>query len=332
MQLRSNESRSNPNFVREEIEPRRCAENFVRLAVRMRRRSTLVQAAALVVVGSICAWRWWLAPSRAAERDAAAPELIEAHERAESVLGVALDDRSAELEWRAPGECVEVYRVRIDETFRDASVAAFVGRDEEHSSWLLALGRRGEQPIGVLVREDADEAVRVRELSFGEAQVGPAAPDFACRRRGWDPIEDALALGWPKLPGARVRVGEAWLGAAVEGRCHETVCASEQGKFEHDRRCRARPWRERLAGAGENLAVIVSAWDDAHEPPVGVLTSRTAVIHEGRPLQVSASVEHRWSGVHRDLSLTRLDDCGRMSLAASEDAAAVEQARALARP
>lgn len=290
-------------------------------------QSTLASVAVLVlaVVG---VGRWWIGPSRAAARDAAAPELVAVREQAASKLDVELDDRSAELRWRSPGECVEVYRVRIDERYRDAMVERFVGREEEHSTWLLALGRRKQQTFGVLVREDASDDIRERELVWSATEVGPAAPDFACRRRSWDPIEDTLALGWPKLPGARVRVGEAWIGSSIEGRCHETVCANEHGKFEHDRRCRARPWHEQLAGAGEGVAVIRSNWDDEHEQPVGILTTRTSLIQDGRPLWVSADVEHRWSGVSRSLELIRIDDCDGTSLASAADVAPVAQARA----
>jgi hypothetical protein len=299
----------------------------------MRRSGTPDQStlAGMLVVGLalVGAWRWWVMPSRAAARDGATPELLAARELAASKLDVALDARTADLRWRSPGECVEVYRVRIDERFRDASVARFVGREEEHSSWLLALGRRGQQTLGVLVREDADDEVRERELSWSAKEVGPAAPDFACRRRSWDPIEDALALGWPSLPGARVRVGEAWIGASVEGRCHETVCANEHGKFEHDRRCRARPWHEQLAGADDGVAVTVSDWDDGHVlDQAGISTSRTSLIHDGRPLWVSASVEHRWSGLSRSLELIRIDDCSDTSLATADDGAPVAQVRA----
>jgi hypothetical protein len=275
----------------------------------MRRSATPDQSTlaglGVLLLALVCAWRWWVAPS------------------------LVLDDRSAELRWRAPGECVEVYRVRFDERHRDASVTRFVGREEEHSRWLLALGRHGPQTFGRLVREDAADDARERELVWSTTDIGPAAPDFACRRRSWDPIEDALALGWPKLPGTRVRVGEAWIGASVEGRCHETVCANEQGKFEHDRRCRARPWQERLAGAGDGFALIVSDWDDGHElDPIGIATSRTSVIHDGRPLWVSAEIDHRWSGVHRSLELTRIDDCSGVSLAGAGDEAPVAEARA----
>src|SRR5690606_27319131 len=141
------------------------------------------------------------------------------------------------LRWRAPGECVEVYRFRVDEYYRDASVETFVGRPEEHATHHLALahdptrapGDRLRPVIGMLTRADAE--VRVRELWWSEIEVGPSAPDFACRRRSWDLLEDALALGWPKLPGTTTHVGERWTGARVEGRCHETVCLDAEGSF-----------------------------------------------------------------------------------------------------
>ena len=174
----------------------------------MLRRSTPDQAERVAIVGVavlalLCAWRWWWAPSRSAIENAAAPELVAARE---SVLARVpdigiLEQRSADLRWRAPGSCVEVYRVRIDEEFRDASVAIFVGREEDHSSWLLALGRAGTRTLGVLAREDLDDEVRVRELSWSASAIGPAAPDFACRRRSWDPIEDALAPRLAELAG-----------------------------------------------------------------------------------------------------------------------------------
>jgi hypothetical protein len=304
----------------------------------MRRSATPDQSTlagiAVLVLALVCAWRWWLMPSRAAALSSSGPELVAARTAASAKLAaheitVELDQRSAELRWRPPDRCIEVYRVRIDEHHRDASVARFVGREEEHSSWLLALGHRGQQRLGLLVPEDAAEDVRERELVWSATEIGPAAPDFACRRRSWDPIEDALALGWPSLPGARVRVGAAWIGASVEGRCHETVCANEQGKFEHDRRCRARPWHEQLAGAGDGVALILSSWDDGHErDQAGIFTSRTSLIHEGRPLWVGANIDHSWSGVDRTLELTRIDDCSGLSLAGADDEAAVAEVRA----
>jgi hypothetical protein len=301
----------------------------------MRRSVTLDQSTlagiAVLVLALVCVVRWWVMPSRAAARatlHSSSIRTVMVGVLARDGIAVAFDQRTADLRWRAPDRCVEVYRMTIHEEHRDNMVTRFVGREPERSSWLLALGQRGRQTVGVLVREDATDDVRERELTWSATEVGPAAPDFACRRRSWDPIEDALALGWPKLPGARVRVGESWIGSSVEGRCHETVCANEQGRFDHDRRCRARPWHEALAGSGNGVALIVSDWDDGHDHPIGVLTQRSALIHEGRPLWVGASIEHSWSGVDRTLELSRIDDCSGLSLAGADDEAAVAEVRA----
>lgn len=244
-----------------------------------------------------------------------------------------LSTEASQPSWRAPESCVEVYELRIDEAFRDASVASFVGREPEHATWWLALAQRDTGIVAVLLADDPDEPPRRRALWWSSRAIGPAAPDFACRRRSWDPLEDALALGWPTLPAGRVSVGDAWVGSAVEGRCHETVCLSDDGRFTHERPCRARPWRERLAGADNGLMLIAGdwddgQWDDGHDPETGILTSRLALLDDGRPLQVWAGVAHHWSGVRRSLSLTRIDDCGRRSLARPEHAPQLARARA----
>ncbi|PRQ01314.1 hypothetical protein ENSA5_26850 [Enhygromyxa salina] len=313
-----------------------------------RRWPTILLGLAALGLAAAGAWNWSLAPRRAAAREAAAPKLVAARDSARALaasrgLALRFDDARAELRFEAPRDCVEVYRVRVDEHFRDASVATFVGRDEEHSTWLLALApRAGGRARGLAAVEgllislsSPDEHERRRQLWWSASAIGPAAPDFACRRRSWDPLEDALALGWPALPGRSARVGEAWQGAAVEGRCHETTCVDDQGRFPHDRPCRARAWREQLAGAGEGLALIRSDWDDGHDPErpeIGILTSRELVLDEGRPLHVRATVDHRWSGVRRELELERLDDCGARTLASEDDAPAVARIRARLSP
>src|SRR5690606_5446785 len=169
---------------------RRSAENLLARgsalrqapAVVIERRSgpTIVGArlatAAIVTLAAIAAWRWWWAPRQAAaiERE----ELVELRRAAietlrEFEIDTELADRQLDadaLSWRAPGECVEVYRLRIDEHHRDASVATFIGREEQHATHHLALaedrsrGRGREDPtpvIGVLLVEA--EPPRVRE-------------------------------------------------------------------------------------------------------------------------------------------------------------------------
>lgn len=297
----------------------------------------------LAVLAGVGAWRWWWEPRHAAAEARENAEQVELRRATIETLGqfgiaVGLEDRYADtLEWRAPGECIEVYRVRLDEHHRDASVAMFIGRNEEHATHYLALAAdpsrsrsEGWIPvIGLLSVED--QQPRVRELWWSPSEVGPSAPDFACRRRAWDPLEDALALGWPRLPGARVRVGERWIGAAVEGRCHETVCLDPDGSFGHAIPCRASPWTEQLAGAEGELALILGRWDDGHDPnraEIGILTSREVVLDQGRPLYVRVVIDQRWAGVRRELSLVRIDDCGDRNLATAVDRTAIDETRA----
>ncbi|KIG16716.1 hypothetical protein DB30_04189 [Enhygromyxa salina] len=296
-------------------------------------------------------WRWWWQP-RANAAEQAATAALEQARAAAITRGLAIEfdaDPGAPLElaWRAPGECVEVYRVRVDEQFRDPSVAVFVGREEQHTTWALALtGRPGARHAGVVgvegllislddpggaAPEPEPEPERRRQLWWSARTVGPAAPDFACRQRSWDPLEDALALGWPELPDHPVRVGQSWQGGAVEGRCHETTCVDDQGQFPHDRPCRARAWRETAVGAGQisgedgppaPFVLIQGDWDDGHDlarPEIGILTSRQLLIAEGRPLWARVRIEQRWVGVTRELELTRLDDCGDPSPGLSDD-------------
>ncbi len=297
----------------------------------------------LTVVAVIGAWRWWLAPWRERAAKAEGLDAVRAGVRdtlREYDIDVKLDGLKATAEvlsWRAPGECVEVYRVRIDERYRDASVVTFLGRNEEHRTHYLALAgdpRRGSAngitPV-IAMLTSADEQPRIRELWWGPRSVGPSAPDFACRRRSWDPLEDALAFGWPRLPARWTWVADSWTGAAVEGRCHETICVDPDGSFGHAVPCRARPWSEQLDGVEGEMALIYGRWDDGHDPDrreIGILTLREAVIDEGRPLYVRAEIDQRWAGVRRELSLVRVDDCGAHSLTNGDP---VDETRALFR-
>lgn len=232
------------------------------------------------------------------------------------------------LRWQLSGSCTQVYALTIDESFADPSVAVFLAREEEHSRWLMALGPhpRVEGRLAALLepmRSEPDEPGRLRELftSPDSRSLGPAAPDFACRNRTWDPLEDALALGWPELPAAPVRAGDRWRGQVVGGRCHETPCLDGTGQFDRARSCQARPWAEQLvgwqrpSGGGPAMAVLRSTWDDGHEGETseagefGILTSRELTIAEGRPVLVQAEIWHRWTGVVRRLELRALDEC-----------------------
>jgi hypothetical protein len=289
-----------------------------------------IAALALGCLGLVAIGRWWWQPRAAAAEAREVSELDAVRGR----MAIALDaeplaDESPHaLRWQLSGSCTQVYAFTIDESFADESVAVFLARAEEHSRWLLAIGPHPQlegRLAALLVPDDPSEPEqpRLRELfsSPESRELGPAAPDFACRNRTWDPIEDALALGWPELPDAPVRAGTRWHGQVVGGRCHETTCLDGAGQFDHARSCQARPWTEQLVGwlrpaaGGPAMAVLRSSWDDGHEDETseagefGILTSRELTIAEGRPVLAQAEIWHRWTGVVRRLELRALDEC-----------------------
>jgi len=289
-------------------------------------------AVSSLVLAGVVRWQWQPRRAAAAERDDELEGTLErmaAEVHAAPLLGLA--DRGPELlRWQPSDACTQVYAFTIDETFANETVAAFLGRAEEHSRWLMAVGphpRSEGQLAALLVAESSaeheqGEHPRLRGLFVGpdSRSLGPAAPDFACRNRTWDPLEDALALGWPELPLARVRPGDHWRGQVVGGRCHETACLDAEGHFDRARSCQARAWDEQLAGwlqpdSGAAMAVLRSTWDDGHEGETstegefGILTWRELTIAEGRPTLAQAEIWHRWTGVSRRLELRALGAC-----------------------
>jgi hypothetical protein len=285
------------------------------------------QLAALALGGLVLVAlaRWWWQP-RAAEAASSRGATLE--DMALTLDAQRLADPGPQtLRWDLSGACTQVYSLTIDESFADVSVMNFLGRNEEHSSWFMAVGPhpRIEGRLAVLLvdRATPEAEVRLRELftSPESHELGPAAPDFACRNRSWDLVEDALALGWPELPVAPVRAGDGWRGQVVGGRCHETPCLDGEGQFDHARSCQARPWQEQLvgwldpAGKGPAIAVLTSSWDDGHEADpsnvgqFGIYSWRELAIAEGRPLFVRAEILHRWTGVMRRLELRAIGEC-----------------------
>jgi hypothetical protein len=245
----------------------------------------------------------------------------------------------AMLAWHAPSDaCTEVYR--ISTSYEPAL------RFEENSTSWLALGRdpkrpakghREDAPIrsGEVVagrlyyhglRAERDGASR--DVSYGRELFGPAAPSAGCLPQTWDPMEDVFALGWPKLPGRLVAVGERWNGLRVEGKCNRAACVDPLtgggGPDNHDRACVTQDWQETLLGIYEiedqRYAWIGSTWTDGHEGK-GIDTERFTLvsIDHGRPVWSQTVLTHRFSQpvaqggfspVVRTWRLEAVDDCG----------------------
>ena len=249
------------------------------------------------------------------------------------------ESRVAGLSWGSPGEpdCPWVYRVRVDEEV-PPQLSRVTRRPPEHTEHLLVLGSeigggaRAPAVAGPLSERAVfsgrlafsgprtkDRPLR-REWSLSRSQIGPASPDAACQERTWDPVEDALALGWPRLPGRLTAIGERWTGTRVESRCNRLACYNPElnrGGIDADTPpCVSMSWAEQLSELqvltdGSQVAVITSEWNDGHPEGVGVSTERTAVVEltTGRLLRAEIEIHHTILGVERRLEIDAVDSC-----------------------
>lgn len=239
-------------------------------------------------------------------------------ERALSAYGLELEPAEtsvAELGWQAPPtDCPHAYRLRASyvpamrfEDDNDASLV--VGRHPrqtpDHAVGPGPIAEGGMVPAQLFYQGIRAERVgAVRDVNFTRHFVGPAAPTAACMPRTWDPMEDALALGWPRLTGRLTATGERWAGLPVEGKCNRSACVDPVtgggGGDTHALTCVTPPWRERLAGLfeheGQLYAWIHSSWDDGHEPGQGITTKRRTLVSvdHGRPVWSQTVIDHRF--------------------------------------
>ncbi|MCA9634682.1 MAG: hypothetical protein KC420_01465 [Myxococcales bacterium] len=251
----------------------------------------------------------------------------------------AADTGVVDLRWRPPSECVQVYRVVVDDEYPESFVR-YMQIPAEKSESFLALGpdlvvappRRplGEPPSPRLTPDEVwrgrlnffgprtkDHELQ-RELLLSGSLIGPASPDAACFERTWDPIEDALALGWPALPGRLVAHGERWSGARVESRCNRSACVSDEGAGgpeQHHLACVTMSWRETLEGIyeeeGRRIAALTSYWSDGAPPELGIWAERQSLVDAdaGRLLASEITIHHNRFGVTRNLRIEAVDEC-----------------------
>lgn len=219
------------------------------------------------------------------------------------------------LAWQAPtDDCPHVYRLTVsyepDLKFEEDSVSYLsLGEDPKYEGEVAD----GSGPIaadavvpGRLfykgLRAERDGATR--DVSYGREAFGPASPTAGCLPQTWDPMEDAFALGWPRLTGRLTQVGESWNGLRVEAKCDRAACVDPKtgggGPDNHHRTCTTQDWQEELLGiydlGGERVAWIRSMWTDGHEGE-GIDTLRHTLIslEHGRPVWSQTVVDHRFA-------------------------------------
>ena len=219
------------------------------------------------------------------------------------------------LAWHAPRDtCPHVYRLTVayepNLKFEEDSVSYLaLGEDPKRKDTEADDGG----PIGVDevvagrlfyqgLRAERDGATR--DVSYGREAFGPASPTAGCLPQTWDPMEDAFALGWPRLPGRLTQVGESWNGLRVEAKCDRAACVDPKtgggGPDNHHRTCTTQDWQETLLGiydVGEQrVAWIRSTWTDGHEGE-GIDTERHTLVSldSGRPVWSHTMVDHRFA-------------------------------------
>ena len=273
----------------------------------------------------------------------AQPEVVEALEPYGLQPAVA-DTEVATLRWHAlPQSCRPAYRIHTeyepDLMFEPDAISH------------LILGPARKPPVG---RPPAASPLSGEQVFTGRAyyrgfraekrgvhrdmylsglHAGPTAPTAACMPRTWDPVEDALTLGWPKLTDRLTAVGESWAGLRVEGKCNRSACVDPQsgggGPDNHHRTCVTMGWQNELAGIYEvgqqRVALIESRWTDGHGPAqagneLGIWTERRVLfsLDHGRPVWAEVKVHHnfaqptadkRYAPVLRTWVLESIDDC-----------------------
>jgi hypothetical protein len=240
------------------------------------------------------------------------------------------DVAMAHVAYRPPSRsCPQVYRLHASyepaiKHEEDSTSHVVLGHEDRPRSprpapdvfdgQLVYAGVRAQRPI-------------VRDWSLSSEMAGPAAPTAACFPRTWDPIDDAFALGWPRLPGGLTAVDHTWSGLRVEGKCNRSACIDPQtgggGPDNHHRTCVTPSWQETLTGVyeidGHRLALVRRHWSDGHGDD-GIRTEGRALlsIDHGRPLWAQVVVHHgfpqlaaddSWAPITRTWTMEAIDDC-----------------------
>jgi hypothetical protein len=252
---------------------------------------------------------------------------------------IAVDTGIAALAWQAPSaSCSHVFRLRahyepelMHEGDHDDTLAIGLAPKQSRAGQGAPLPPGETAKLWIWYQGlRAEKRGSAREVFLSAEQVGPSAPTAACTPRTWDPMEDAFALGWPRLPARIAALDEHWTGLRVEGRCNRSACVNPHtgggGPDEHERTCVTMSWDERLAGVveigGERFALVESRWSDGHAErgDEGITTRRLALvsIDHGRPVWVRVVIDHpfpqmtaekRMAPVQRTWTLEAIDAC-----------------------
>jgi len=181
------------------------------------------------------------------------------------------DGDSTRLAWGGDEACVATYRIDAQGDPTRRVELALQGPDP-----VVA----GRQRWRARMRSGDGRRVTRRVWSTPVAW-GPASPDAPCRTSPVDPLEHALAVGWPSLPDASVAVGDTWVGRKAGGICNALAAA--------DGEATAGTWTHRLVALHASGGVLV-AEVETEFAGAGTATARIDV-GAGRLLEARVRLE-----------------------------------------
>lgn len=203
--------------------------------------------------------------------------------------------------------------------------------------WFL-IESRDDEGARVRWREATDPAAetRLRTLDFAPAQIGPGAPDAACRDQTYDPFEDFVSFAFVRLdpeakrasswPGHPVR-GDGRTCAAPDSCCAALTCGPVRDVEPNAAGCQLGRWlEERVAGAARpGLVRLHSTWSNGLDGELGASAERFVDFdaHSGRTLSARIEIHPRGASRVRHVQIVALDRCdGIQPLAKPEPRAA----------
>ncbi len=251
-----------------------------------------------------------------------------------SVAPTAAETEVARLAYAAPSkECPHVVRITIEnepDLMHEGDSVSYLsigdGGPTEDSV-------PGTVAVNTLYRGFRAEKGVQRQGTMSSLSVGPASPTAGCLAKTWDPVEDAMTLGWPVLTGRLTGIRERWTGHRVAGKCNRAACIDPKtgggGVENHHRTCVTQDWQNELVGVfehmGERLALVQGTWTDGHgevDPAntTGIWAKRLTLINveHGRPIWSRHRLHHSfpqpihdksWSPIDRTWEMVAVDQC-----------------------